>query len=178
MKSHIEQPDGDAWNRLLPMMVRQMIRQFLAHPSEFLNFERLSRLMGGIHTEILHAVAESRPDLFVIARNDRALKLFWEAVKRISDNGIEKAVEEAGSVPPDILRKEHTRDRCQHYSDEEIVPDLLGCRLSSEMLTRSCCWREICRLRAIHREAVDDEAWRELCRIRGYLLARQNSRGF
>jgi hypothetical protein len=50
--------------------------------------------------------------------------------------------------------------------------------LSYDVLTSSCCWREICRLRALHRDAVDDERWREICRIRGYLLARQNPRGF
>lgn len=168
---------GDEWKRVVPVMIRHMIGQFLAHPSEFLSFERLSRLMNDIPTDVLHAVAEQRRDLFVIARNDRALKLFWEAVERIVHDGIERAVEEVGPVP-DSVRTGHGRDRCQHYSDEEIIPDLLGCSLSYDVLTSSCCWREICRLRALHRDAVDDERWREICRIRGYLLARQNPRGF
>lgn len=167
----------EAWKRLVPTMVRHMIRQFLAHPSEFLSFERLSRLMNGIPTDILHAVAEQRVDIFVIARNDRALKLYWAAVERIVHDGVERAAEEVGPVPNSV-RTGNSGGRCEHYSDEEIIPDLLGCSLSSDMLTNSCCWRRICRLRALHQQAVDDETWREICRIRGYLLARQNPRGF
>jgi hypothetical protein len=42
-----------------------MIRQFLAHPAELLTFRRLSMLVARDH-DVLHAIAQTRLDLFMI----------------------------------------------------------------------------------------------------------------
>jgi hypothetical protein len=166
----------NTWDRIISVMIRQMIRQFLAHPSEFLTFRRLSRLMNGIDADILCAVAKQRSDLFLVTQDDRYVKLFSESVERIIHDGIGRVMEEVGSVPYSAM-SQHDRNHYQDDSYEGIIPDLIGCSLSAEMLVSSSDWRQICRLRGLHRDKVDDETWREICRIRGYLLARQNSRG-
>jgi hypothetical protein len=55
---------------------------------------------------------------------------------------------------------------------------LVRCSLPPEALTRNCCWKEICRVRALNQRLVDSETWREVCHVRGYLQERQNPRGF
>ncbi len=63
---------SEAWDRL----IRQMIREFLSHAGESLTFGRLSFLIrahSGLPADpdLVHVVAEQRPDLFMITQNDR-----------------------------------------------------------------------------------------------------------
>jgi hypothetical protein len=45
-------------------MIRQMIREFLAHPAEIMTFRRLARLVAS-NSDVLYAIAKLRPDLFI-----------------------------------------------------------------------------------------------------------------
>ena len=168
-------PEG--WERLITEMIRHMIRQFLAHPAEFLTFRRLSRLVAS-DPDVLHGIAEQRPDLFLITTNDRFVKLFPEAAERIASAGIENAITEPRTVPSGRDRRRDYPGRLHFSSDEEILADLQSASFGPESLTRGCCWRAICQVRALSPQAVDEETWREVCRIRGYLHGRQNPRGF
>jgi hypothetical protein len=165
------------WDRLATRMIREMIHQFLLQPGEFLTFGQLAFRIPDSHREVLHAVAESRPDLFIVAGNDRALKLHRDAVETILRDGIEAVL--APPAPVAIPTHSGTgRTRCGHFEQDELATDLQRNSLPSEALTRNCCWTEICRIRASIYPPIDHESWREICVTRGYLLARQNPRGF
>ncbi len=164
------------WDRLATQMIREMIRQFLRQPGEFLTFGQLASRIPGSDKDLLHAFAENRTDLFVITGNDQSLKLHLEAVHRILAESVDATIAQPIHVPA----TETIRDgqiRCGHYSQEELLGDLLRCSLPSEALVRDCCWSEICRIRALSRPSIDPETWRELCATRGYLRSRQNPRG-
>lgn len=165
------------WDRLAIQMTREMIRQFLREPGEFLTFGQLTFRIPGSDKELLHLVADSRPDLFAVARNDRALKLHMKAVQKILDDGIEAAMAQPEPVPPNEIIAEG-RIRCGHFAQEALLEDLQRGSLLPEALTRNCCWSEICRLRVFSNPIIDADSWREICVTRGYLLARQNPRGF
>ena len=66
---------SEGWDRLATEMIRHMIREFLAQPAELLTFRRLARRIGS-DPDILHAIAEQRPDLFLVTTNDRFIKLY------------------------------------------------------------------------------------------------------
>jgi hypothetical protein len=89
---------SEAWDRLITEMIRHMIREFGAHPAELLTFRRVSKLVDS-DADVLHAVAEQRPDLFMITSNDRFVMLFPEAVERIASDGVEKAIAEVKAAP-------------------------------------------------------------------------------
>jgi hypothetical protein len=165
------------WDRIATQMIRQMIRQFLRQPGEFLTFGQLAFRIPGSDNNILHSVAESRRDLFAVARNDRALKLHTQLVQGILQNGID-AIAAQPEPSPVVPPARERRTRCGHFSQEELLADLGRCSLPSEALTRNCCWSEICRIRCLSQPPIDAESWREVCTTRGYLLARQNPRGF
>ena len=165
------------WDRLATQMIREMIRQFLRQPGEFLTFGQLAFRIPGADKEVLHLVADSRPDLFAVARNDKALKLHISAVQKILQDGIDAAKAQPEHTPAVAVAHEG-RIRCGHFTQEELLADLQRCSLPPEALTRSCCWTEICRIRAQSRPPLDAESWREICVTRGYFLARQNPRGF
>jgi hypothetical protein len=63
-------------------------------------------------------------------------------------------------------------------SPQVILKDIESASVPDEALVQECCWATICRVRGWHLEAVDSEVWRDLCTKRGYLLQRQNPRGF
>jgi hypothetical protein len=63
-------------------------------------------------------------------------------------------------------------------TEKTIVHDLKRGSIPEEALVNSCCWKEICRIRGRNFSAIDPEKWREICTERGYLLRRQNPRGF
>ena len=165
------------WDRLATQMIREMIRQFLRKPGEFLTFGQLVFRIEGADRDVLHAIAENRRDLFVMTHDHQALKLHLEAVQRILQDGVD-----AARSQPTLVQQAETapegRIRCGHFSQEELLSDLQRFSLPPEALTRSCCWSEICRLRALSLAPIDAESWNELCVTRGYLLARQNPRGF
>jgi hypothetical protein len=165
------------WDRLVVPMIREMIRQFLKQPGEFLTFGQLAFRISGSDKDLLHVVAENRPDLFVVTRDERSIKLHSEAVHRILQNGIDAVTVPPIHLPAPTSPKEE-RIRCGHFSQEELLTDLQRCSLPAEALTRNCCWSEICRLRALSQPPINGESWREICVTRGYLLARQNPRGF
>ncbi len=158
-------------------MIREMIRQFLREPGEFLTFGQLAFRIPGADKEVLHLVADSRRDLFAVTRNDRALKLHTNAVQTILKDGIDAAMAQPEAIPQAAAAREG-RIRCGHFAQEELLSDLQRCSLPPEALTRNCCWSEICRIRALSHPPIDPESWREICVTRGYLLARQNPRGF
>jgi hypothetical protein len=83
------------WDRLATQMTREMIRQFLKHPGEFLTFGQLAFRIPNADKDILRSVAENRSDLFVVTRDDRSIKSHMEAVNRILHDGIE-----AVTTPP------------------------------------------------------------------------------
>jgi hypothetical protein len=58
---------SEGWERLTTEMLRHMLREFPARPAEFLTFQKLAFL--------IRVIAEQRRDLFIIAGNDRCLKL-------------------------------------------------------------------------------------------------------
>ncbi|MCI0348966.1 MAG: hypothetical protein L0Z53_06030 [Acidobacteriales bacterium] len=167
------------WERLIPLMIRQMIRQFMRRPGEFLTFRQLAFRIPGADPDVLHALAENWSNLFLITNNDRSLKLHENAVRAILANGLDATAETAMPTPPartDQLR--HERHECDHYTEEEILVDLRRCSVPSDAMLNGCCWRKICRVRGQNPGAVDAECWREICFTRGYLRDRQNPRSF
>lgn len=154
-----------------------MIRQFLREPGEFLTFGQLAFRIPGADKEVLHLVADSQPDLFAVARNDKALKLHTSAVQKILRDGVEAASAQPQAIPQAAAARE-ARIRCGHFAQEKLLLDLQRCSLRPEALTRNCRWSEICRIRALSHPPIDFESWREICVRRGYLMARQNPRGF
>jgi hypothetical protein len=168
---------SEAWDLLITEMIRHMIREFLAHPAELLTFRKLSYRIAS-DADVLHAIAEQRPDLFIITDNDRFVKLFPKAVERIVDVGVDRAIAEVG-VARSRPTSAHDHHPCDHFgSENEILTGLLHCSFHPDSLARNCCWREICRVRSASPNVIDAETWREICRIRGYLQRRQNPRGF
>ncbi len=165
------------WDRLTTQMIREMIRQFLKCPGEFLTFNQLVFRMPGADKDVLHVVAEQRGDLFLITRDDRSVRLYTDALQRILQKGIDTAIAAVGP-PRGGSTQGHDRDRCSHFTEEEILADLVRCSLPPEALTRNCCWKEICRVRASNQRLIDSDTWREVCHVRGYLQERQNPRGF
>jgi hypothetical protein len=158
-------------------MIREMVRLFLRRPGEFLTFGQLAFRIPGSDRDVLHAIAESRPDLFAVAQNDQALKLHTKAVQKILEDGIDRVM-----AQPEPFRAIEPvgegRIRCGHFNQEELLTDLHRCSLPPEALTRNCCWSEICRIRALTQPPIEADSWRDICVTRGYLLARQNPRGF
>ncbi len=117
---------SEAWDRLITEMVRCMIREFLAHPAELLTFRHLARRVTS-DPDVLHAIAEQRPDLFLVTPDDRFVKLFSEAVERIIDVGVERTIAEVNVAHPKTVP---TRDHrpCDHFGAEsDILTDLLNC---------------------------------------------------
>jgi hypothetical protein len=146
---------SEAWDRLITEMIRYMIREFLAHPAEMQTFRRVARRITA-DSDVLHAIAEQRPDLFLVTPDDRFVKLFPEAVERIVDVGVERTIAEVNVAHPKTVS---TRDHhpCDHFGAEsEILTDLLNCSLP-DSLTRNCCWKEICRVRSANRRVIDEE---------------------
>jgi len=175
--SNSNQEKSMDWDRLATQMLREMIRQFLREPGEFLTFGQLAFRIPGSDKEVLHLVADSRRDLFAVARNDRALKLHTKAVQKILEDGIDIVM----AQPEPFHAIEPVRDgriRCGHFNQEELLTDLHRCARPPEALTRNCCWSEICRIRALSQPPIEADSWRDICVTRGYLLARQNPRGF
>src|SRR6266508_2848759 len=111
------------WDRLATQMTREMIRQFLREPGEFLTFGQLTFRIPGSDKELLHLVADSRPDLFAVARNDRALKLHTRAIEKILDDGIETVMAHPAPVPAKATVPEGSI-RCGHFAEEELLLDL------------------------------------------------------
>lgn len=59
-----------------------------------------------------------------------------------------------------------------------VVADIIAETIPEDSLVNGCCWKHICRARGLKAGRIDAETWSELNRRRGYLLARQNPRGF
>ena len=165
------------WDRLTTQMLTEMIRQFLKQPGEFLTFGQLVFRIPGADKDVLHVIVEQRTDLFLITKDDRAVRLYTDALQKILQHGVEPTIAEVGPPHASSGHGPH-HDRCSHFSEEEILADLVRCSLPPEALTRNCCWKEICRVRALNQRLVDSETWREVCHVRGYLQERQNPRGF
>jgi hypothetical protein len=161
------------WDKLIPQMVRQMIR----HPAEWLTFEALARLIPASDADALHALAETHPNLFFLAKDRRAAKLHLETVRSITQHGLDWTVE--NPPPTDTQSRRVTQSaHCDHFSDEALLNNLRYSTPADEALVRGCCWSQICRVYSSHRNLIPSENWQEICRIRGYMLARQNARGF
>ena len=68
---------------------------------------------------------------------------------------------------------------CYCDKDEmEILADLRNGNVPDEALMRNRCWSQICRVRGKASGFVDQDTWSKICTERGYLLTRQNPRGF
>lgn len=65
-----------------------------------------------------------------------------------------------------------------NWGDAEILRHIQGESLPSYALLNNCCWRRVCQVRGRNFSDVDDETWIDICTRRGYLLERQNPRGF
>src|SRR5579885_2882371 len=115
------------WDRLATQMIREMIRQFLREPGEFLTFGQLAFRIPA-DKEVLHLVADSRPDLFAVARNDKALKLHTNAVQKILRDGIDAAAAQPQAMPQ-MAASGEGKIRCGHFAQDELLSDLQRCSL-------------------------------------------------
>jgi hypothetical protein len=77
-----------------------------------------------------------------------------------------------------MARVEGSLVRIFGVSDRQVVDAINSESVSSEDLASREGWKRICQVRGRNFAAVDEEAWQSLCARRGYLLRRQNSRGF
>ena len=151
-------------------MIRHIIREFLAHPAELLTFRTLSRLVAS-DADVLHAIAEQRLDLLMFAASsDQFVKLFPDAAERIASDGVEQAIAEVRAMPSE---RDARRDRpsCDYFSTRRSLWTCSGLSFRHESLTRRCCWRAICRVRALNPQAIDEDGWREVCRSAGTFMA-------
>jgi hypothetical protein len=64
------------------------------------------------------------------------------------------------------------------WDDIDIMDCLINESLPDEALLNSCCWRRICQVRGRNSSGVGYKRWVDLCARRGYLLYRENPRGF
>src|SRR5258708_8346512 len=108
------------WDRLTTQMIREVIRQFLKCAGEFLTFNQMVLRMPGADKDVLHVVAEQRGDLFLITRDDRSVRLYTDALQRILQKGIDTAIAAVGP-PRGGSTQGHDRDRCSHFTEEEIL---------------------------------------------------------
>ncbi len=166
------------WDRLISQMLREMIRQFLREPGVFLTFGQLAFRIPGSDKEVLYLVAESRPDLFAVARNEKALKLHTEAIQKILLDGVDTTIAQPEPLLLPTTRERLGTARCEHFDEQELLADLVRCSPPPEALVRNCCWANICRLRARYPAQIDPESWSTICHTRAYILNRQNPRGF
>jgi hypothetical protein len=157
-------------------LITEMIRQFFAHPAEFLTFNQLAHRIAGGDADVLHAIAEAKPDLFLITNNGSAAKLFAEAVREILRGDADLTTLHAITTPDD--ERVGGTPFCEHSSDEEILADLRRGSMPSEALVRNCCWRRICQVRGRNPGMIDAESWSEICKVKEYVRLRQNPRGF
>lgn len=63
-------------------------------------------------------------------------------------------------------------------SEQAIVRATNEDSIDAGSLMSRDAWKRICQIRGKNFRAVDEEAWQDLCARRGYLLERQNPRGF
>jgi hypothetical protein len=169
-------PVTSEWDRLVTQMIRAMIQQFLARPTEFFSFGKLAKQIPGADADILHAIAEGRPDLFVITKNSRFAKLTLQAIRPIllSEMDLSTIHDLA-----EVRRYEADSDCfCDHSSDSEILNDLKHGTLPAGALTNNCCWKRICLVRGRNMNLISPQSWEDTCRKRGYLLYRRNPSGF
>ena len=166
-------------------LIRTIVRTLLSRPAEWLTFNFAARL-AGMDRDLLAALAETRTDLFAI-NDDRRLKLRPGVVEQISQVGIAK-----WQVPARPERTElsvwHARPSSGSDSvkglcycalpEDSILDDLLRGSIPEDALVRTCCWKQVCRVRGHNYNSVDPETWREICQFRGYILGRENPRGF
>lgn len=92
------------WDRLIPLMIRYMLRQCLLCPGEFLTFRQLAHRIPGSDADVLHSIAEDRQDLFLLEHDDRhglnrSLKLYEQTVSAILANGLEATADAVLPVP-------------------------------------------------------------------------------
>jgi hypothetical protein len=156
-------------------LITAMIRQFFAHPGEFLSFDQLARRIPESVPELLHGIAEAKPELFLLTRRGDAAKLHTEAFEEI----IEERADLTTLHPIRTPEEERIGGSlsCEHLSEDEILADLACGSALAESLLRRCCWKRICEVRGLNPGFVDAESWVEICRVRNYLLSRQKPRG-
>lgn len=58
---------------------------------------------------------------------------------------------------------------CRSTATKSILADIQRASVPDSALRADCCWSEICRVYAQHRDEIDREMWVELCRHRGTL---------
>ena len=67
---------------------------------------------------------------------------------------------------------------CEEHDLDRIFDALYGGLIPDDALVKRCCWKKICKARSTDIYKIGDLPWQELCKRRGYLLNRQNPRGF
>ncbi len=78
-----------------------------------------------------------------------------------------------------FLSRNEGTDVCYcNRTEDKVLEDLRRGVIPDDALVRSCCGRWVCRVRGRHFNEVDPETWREIGTKRGYVLSRENPRGF
>jgi len=166
-------------------LIRTIVRTLVGRPADWLTFDFAARL-AGMDADLLGGLADSRPDLFAI-HNDRRLKLRPKVVEQISHVGIARwqvpPLPESQERPIRHGRPGSASDFVQgscycEQPEDNILQDLLRGSIPEDALVRTCCWKQVCRVRGRNYNSVDPETWKEICQSRGYILGRENHRGF
>jgi hypothetical protein len=161
-----------------------MVRILRERPGEWLTFTDLSSLVAipDCDGDIVGAMADFRPDLFAVSR-DRKVKLRSGVTEDIARQGISNwPVPERPEPDPyrgidrhDAAATATTPGGCYCSTpDNDILDDLKAGSVPEDALVSSCCWKNICRVRARFFGQVPDETWIAICRRRAYRLLREH----
>lgn len=167
-------------------ILRCIIQLLLNHPAEWFTFRRAAFPVShaAADADLIAALVEYRQDLFGIS-DDRRFKLRPAVAEAIAQNGF---VQWQIPSKPEPIRSEGFRSDMHpeipnggcycNVGEYSVLRDFMNGSVPEAALVYSCCWSHICRVRGLHFNDVPEETWREICARRGYLRARQNSRGF
>jgi hypothetical protein len=169
------------------LLLKVIVHTLLQRPGEWFTYNRMAQDIDlpGVDATLVGAFVDFREDLFATSQ-DRRFKLQTKVVEQIVQSGIRK-----WKIPNRTERKSPWASHSTlpssadssaihycHSSDAAILDDLKEGRVPEIGLVTSCCWKRICQVRGRNLKDVADDVWQDVCRERGYLLARENPRGF
>lgn len=179
--------DGERGPMDEALLLKVIVHTLLHHPGERFTYSRMANDIGlpGVDATLVGAFVDFREDLFATSQ-DRRFKLQTGVVEQIVKSGIrkweapnrtERKRPWASHSSSHSLSDSSALHYC-HSSDAAILDDLKHASIPEIGLVTTCCWKRICQVRGRNFRDVPDDIWEDLCRERGYLLARENPRGF
>lgn len=168
-------------------IIECMVKALRLRPGEWLTFAYLASLVGipDCDANLIGAMTDFRPDLFAVTK-DKKLKLRLAVAEDVARQGTTRW--QVPAPPEKVPESSPGRHAAGSFGDsqgcycnrpdEEVLSDLKEDSIPDDALVFSCCWKNICRVRGLFFNQIAAETWTEICRRRGYILQRENPRGF